>query len=302
MSCATRRNSCSTTSKFGLERSFGHHRFGLVGTPPSELASPLDFRGDVTGLAAGDWRDAARTLLRAPRLCRRRVVARMDPAAGSRRDRPGGAARLVRRRRRPRRPTSWPTWNWSTCARVSRRTCRCSTSRTSRGISPGSMRRGDARIDREGPHVRDERRAGARADRPDVRAVRGRGRHHDRRTRELRSPRGRAAVDARDAHCRCRRAGGSDLSRYRAARQPSPRASCAGPAGRCAGQLCGAAARCSASASRRRTTCPGQAACPAASPSTSSTATLMLDSRDMTCGRCRGSWPSRWLSTPRAAP
>ncbi len=44
--------------QFRLERSQGHHRFGLVGTPPAELASPLDFRGDVTDASLKDWRDA----------------------------------------------------------------------------------------------------------------------------------------------------------------------------------------------------------------------------------------------------
>jgi len=44
--------------QFHLEHSFGHHRFGLTGMPPSELASPVDFRGDVVGLAPSDWQNA----------------------------------------------------------------------------------------------------------------------------------------------------------------------------------------------------------------------------------------------------
>jgi uncharacterized protein (TIGR02099 family) len=44
--------------QFRLEHSYGHHRFGLVGTPPAELASPLDFRGDVTDASLHDWRVA----------------------------------------------------------------------------------------------------------------------------------------------------------------------------------------------------------------------------------------------------
>jgi uncharacterized protein (TIGR02099 family) len=44
--------------QFRLEHSFGHHRFGLVGTPPADLASPLDFRGDVTEASLTDWRVA----------------------------------------------------------------------------------------------------------------------------------------------------------------------------------------------------------------------------------------------------
>ena len=44
--------------QFRLEHSFGHHRFGLLGTPPAGLASPLDFRGDVTDVSLKDWRVA----------------------------------------------------------------------------------------------------------------------------------------------------------------------------------------------------------------------------------------------------
>ena len=44
--------------QFRLEHSGGHHRFGLVGTPPAELAAPLDFRGDVTDASLRDWRIA----------------------------------------------------------------------------------------------------------------------------------------------------------------------------------------------------------------------------------------------------
>ena len=38
-----------------LERSFGHHRFGLTGTPPAELAAPLDLRGDIVNVDPADW-------------------------------------------------------------------------------------------------------------------------------------------------------------------------------------------------------------------------------------------------------
>ena len=44
--------------QFRLEHSFGHHRFGLTGMPPSELASPVDLRGDVVDLASTDWQKA----------------------------------------------------------------------------------------------------------------------------------------------------------------------------------------------------------------------------------------------------
>jgi uncharacterized protein (TIGR02099 family) len=40
--------------QFRLEHSFGHHRFGLTGTPPAELAAPVDLRGDIVGLVPSD--------------------------------------------------------------------------------------------------------------------------------------------------------------------------------------------------------------------------------------------------------
>ncbi len=42
--------------QFRLERSLGHHRFGLTGVPPAELASPVDVRGDVADFDPGNWR------------------------------------------------------------------------------------------------------------------------------------------------------------------------------------------------------------------------------------------------------
>jgi len=42
---------------FRLEEGFGVHRFGLVGTPPASLASPLDFRGEVADASLKDWSD-----------------------------------------------------------------------------------------------------------------------------------------------------------------------------------------------------------------------------------------------------
>ena len=38
-----------------LENRFGHHRFGLRGVPPPQLAAPLDLRGDVTEPSLADW-------------------------------------------------------------------------------------------------------------------------------------------------------------------------------------------------------------------------------------------------------
>jgi len=45
--------------QFRLENRFGHHRFGVSGTPPTELAAPLDVRGDVQGGSLRDWQQAS---------------------------------------------------------------------------------------------------------------------------------------------------------------------------------------------------------------------------------------------------
>src|SRR5512139_377402 len=41
-----------------LERGFGRHRFGLKGTPPPEIAAPIDVRGDFASLRGGGWEQA----------------------------------------------------------------------------------------------------------------------------------------------------------------------------------------------------------------------------------------------------
>jgi len=41
--------------QFRLENRLGRHRFGIRGTPPAELAAPIDVRGDVTGASLRDW-------------------------------------------------------------------------------------------------------------------------------------------------------------------------------------------------------------------------------------------------------
>ncbi|MBK7793822.1 MAG: hypothetical protein IPJ62_15840 [Betaproteobacteria bacterium] len=41
-----------------LEHRFGEHRFGLHGTPPAELAAPIDIRGEWRGGSVSDWRSA----------------------------------------------------------------------------------------------------------------------------------------------------------------------------------------------------------------------------------------------------
>ncbi len=41
--------------QFRLENRFGRHRFGIRGTPPPELAAPIDVRGDVTGASLKEW-------------------------------------------------------------------------------------------------------------------------------------------------------------------------------------------------------------------------------------------------------
>ncbi len=43
---------------FRVQQSFGRLRFGLVGQPPSALASPIDFRGEISSMAANDWKKA----------------------------------------------------------------------------------------------------------------------------------------------------------------------------------------------------------------------------------------------------
>jgi len=44
--------------QFRLENRFGRHRFGIAGTPPAELAAPLDIRGDVQGGSLKEWQKA----------------------------------------------------------------------------------------------------------------------------------------------------------------------------------------------------------------------------------------------------
>ncbi len=43
---------------FRMERTLAGHRFGLVGEPPAAMASPLDFRGEVSASSLRDWREA----------------------------------------------------------------------------------------------------------------------------------------------------------------------------------------------------------------------------------------------------
>ncbi|MEO5785135.1 MAG: YhdP family protein [Casimicrobiaceae bacterium] len=43
---------------FRLENRLGRHRFGLTGSPPSEIAAPIDLRGEFTRLSSGDWQRA----------------------------------------------------------------------------------------------------------------------------------------------------------------------------------------------------------------------------------------------------
>ena len=44
--------------QFRLENRFGRHRFGIAGTPPTELSAPIDIRGDVQGGSLKDWQKA----------------------------------------------------------------------------------------------------------------------------------------------------------------------------------------------------------------------------------------------------
>jgi uncharacterized protein (TIGR02099 family) len=44
--------------QFRLENRFGRHRFGIAGTPPADLAAPIDIRGDVQGGSLKEWQKA----------------------------------------------------------------------------------------------------------------------------------------------------------------------------------------------------------------------------------------------------
>lgn len=44
--------------QFRLENRFGRHRFGLRGTPPADMAAPLDLRGDLANVSSSDWAHA----------------------------------------------------------------------------------------------------------------------------------------------------------------------------------------------------------------------------------------------------
>jgi hypothetical protein len=48
--------------QFRLENRFGRHRFGLKGTPPADLAAPLDLRGDLELDSMKNWQNAQGTL------------------------------------------------------------------------------------------------------------------------------------------------------------------------------------------------------------------------------------------------
>lgn len=48
--------------QFRMENRFGRHRFGLKGTPPADLAAPLDLRGDLKGVSLKDWQRAEGSL------------------------------------------------------------------------------------------------------------------------------------------------------------------------------------------------------------------------------------------------
>jgi hypothetical protein len=48
--------------QFRLHNRFGRYRFGLTGVPPTEIAAPIDVRGDIRGVVANDWQRAVGTL------------------------------------------------------------------------------------------------------------------------------------------------------------------------------------------------------------------------------------------------
>ena len=76
-----------------LENRFGHHRFGLTGTPPPEVAAPIDLRGDLVADIARRLAAGPRARLRAARLRGHGGVVRMAAVADRDRERRGRAAR-----------------------------------------------------------------------------------------------------------------------------------------------------------------------------------------------------------------
>ena len=128
---------------FRLERTLGGYRFGLVGEPPAAIASPLDFRGQVSGTSFKDWREAKGSfyvrLDYADVAQWREWIPFLRPAEAGK-----GALRVwfdfaAAARRASSRTSSSPT-----SASGSRATCRSSTSTTWPGASRGRPTRAAA--------------------------------------------------------------------------------------------------------------------------------------------------------------
>ena len=124
--------------QFRLENeAFGRHRFGLTGTPPAELAAPIDIRVEVAGSSLREWqRTAGRAYVR---LDYADVAAWREwlPLPVPHRPGQGRAAALVRRSPQAGSPDSPPTSSWPTCERDWPKACPTSSCRTWRGDWPG---------------------------------------------------------------------------------------------------------------------------------------------------------------------
>ncbi len=150
--------------QFRLENRFGRHRFGLKGTPPAELAAPIDLRGDLKGVSLRDWQRGGGPAVRAARLRRRRPrgangcrcpcrsrAARARCACGS-------SSPTARRAR------SSPTSSSPTSARTSATGFPSSISRICRAASAGARRPTSARSSRK--RSRSRRRRASASTRP----------------------------------------------------------------------------------------------------------------------------------------
>ena len=282
---------------FRLEQSLGRHRFGLVGVAAggARVAARPARRGHgdvVQGLARGEG-----TLLRAPRLRRRRAVARVDPAADAGRERRGRGARVVRLRRRQATDVIADLELTDVRARVARNLPQLDLTHLGGRVTWKQRRRPararDARISSFAPTDGQELAPVALHARDD----RGQRRHDHRRAARVRPPRGRAAVDARRALAAARAVAARSRD-ARAARQRVAAASSRGtvrPTRRPSYRGQRRVRRFGIAASEAL---PGAASVSGNFTFDETRGDLKLDSRDMR-SRCRACSPTRSCSTPR---
>ena len=241
------------------------HRFGLVGSPPAEpgVAARLARRGDrrvAQGLAR-----RARALLRAPRLRRRRAVARMDSAAAAGRERRGRAAR-----RGSTSPAASATDMVADLELADVRTRLAREPAAARPHAPRrprrlEARRRQARAGRQGLDVHDARGQELPPTAFTSCDDRGRRRRDHRRAACLRPPRSRDRCRRSPTHLPLPEGWRRDLAAL-ALRGSVSNGKFAGRARRRAEQVLRQAARFSASASPRARRARVRPACPATSP------------------------------------